>query len=72
MGSSTLAGTKRRINSVRSTLKITSAMKVVATAKLKGYRDKMGKGSFYLDKMREVLAKVTYKDKQNDQKKDDQ
>lgn len=59
MGSSTLAGTKRRINSVRSTLKITSAMKVVATAKLKGYRDKMGKGSFYLDKMREVLAKVT-------------
>ncbi len=58
MSSSSLSQTKRRISSVRATLKITSAMKVVSTAKLKTYRDKLGQGDSYLNSLNSVLAKI--------------
>lgn len=58
MGSASLANTKRRIASVQATLKITSAMKVVATAKLKNYKSKLGDSLEYVDSLQAVVAKV--------------
>lgn len=58
MANSSLTAIKRRISSVKSTLKITSAMKVVATAKLKGYKEKLGQGDLYLNSLNDVLAKI--------------
>lgn len=58
MANSSLTSIKRRISSVKSTLKITSAMKVVSTAKLKTYKDKLGQGDLYLSSLNSTLAKI--------------
>ncbi len=50
--------TKRRIASIQSTQKITRAMEMVATVKLKRFRDAVDKGSAYADGLREVMAEL--------------
>jgi len=49
---------KRRITSVRSTQKITSAMKMVAAAKLRRAQDAIESGRPYAQRMRETLEDV--------------
>lgn len=49
---------KRRITSVRSTQKITSAMKMVAAAKLRRAQDAIESGRPYAQRMRETLESV--------------
>lgn len=50
---------KRRINSVRSTQKITSAMKMVAAAKLRRAQDAIGNARPYATRMRATLEEVS-------------
>ncbi|MBN1573547.1 MAG: ATP synthase F1 subunit gamma [Deltaproteobacteria bacterium] len=49
---------RKRILSVKSTQQITSAMKMVAAAKLKKAQDRIEKARPYADKMMEVLASI--------------
>ncbi|MBQ1719542.1 MAG: F0F1 ATP synthase subunit gamma, partial [Bacteroidales bacterium] len=49
---------RNRISSVKSTKQITSAMKMVAAAKLKKAQDRVLQIRPYADKMRDVLAEV--------------
>ena len=47
--------TKRRISSVKSTKKITEAMELVATVKLKKFRNVMERNQFYVKEMENVI-----------------
>ena len=47
--------TKRRIASVNSTKKITKAMELVATVKLKRFKDAMLKNSLYQEEMLKII-----------------
>ena len=51
-----LTNTKRRINSITSTKKITKAMELVATVKLKKWKDSMENIVSYLDVMKEIIS----------------
>ena len=50
---------KTRINSVKSTQKITSAMKMVAAAKLRRAQDSAEKGRPYADRMQQICLLYT-------------
>ena len=52
---------KTRINSVKSTQKITSAMKMVAAAKLRRAQEAAEQGRPYADRMRQVMANLVTK-----------
>ena len=52
---------RNRISSVKSTKKITSAMKMVAAAKLKRAQDNAEKSRPYAEKMKEVVSSLTDK-----------
>lgn len=54
--SSSLSATKKRIASVNTTKKITNAMKLVATAKLKGAKDKLGDNKRYVEELQKLLG----------------
>ena len=51
-----LANTKKRIQSVNSTLKITKAMELVANAKLKRWKNKMENITQYLLEMSDIIS----------------
>lgn len=51
-----LSKTKRRIESISSTLKITKAMELVATAKLKKWKDKMENSILYLNQIQNIIS----------------
>ena len=51
-----LANTKKRIQSVNSTLKITKAMELVANAKLKRWKNKMENITQYLSEMSDIIS----------------
>lgn len=53
-----LALTKRRMKSVDSTKKITNAMKLVATAKLKKWKNSMAESSLYSDSLMKLVKEV--------------
>lgn len=53
-----LALTKRRMKSVDSTKKITNAMKLVATAKLKKWKNSMAESSLYSDSLMSLVKEV--------------
>ena len=55
---------RNRISSVKSTKKITSAMKMVAAAKLKRAQDNAEKTRPYATKMQEVVSSLTKKTSQ--------
>ena len=69
-----IIATKRRIKSVNSTKKITKAMELVSTSKLKRCRDAFDRNSVYtsetLELVQEVLANVKNVDNQYLVKKD--
>jgi F-type H+-transporting ATPase subunit gamma len=48
--------TKRRIASVRSTKKITEAMELVATVKLKKFKNKMEANQFYVREIEDIIS----------------
>ena len=48
--------TKRRIASVKSTKKITEAMELVATVKLKKFRNKMEANMFYVREIESIIS----------------
>ncbi|MCQ2796597.1 MAG: ATP synthase F1 subunit gamma [Bacilli bacterium] len=52
---STLVKTKRRINSVTGTRKITNAMELVASVKLKRFRDVMTSSSNYIANIKDIM-----------------
>ncbi len=52
---------RNRISSVKSTKKITSAMKMVAAAKLKRAQDNAEKSRPYAEKMKQVVSSLTEK-----------
>ncbi|MEE3024840.1 MAG: F0F1 ATP synthase subunit gamma [Pseudomonadota bacterium] len=52
---------KTRINSVKSTQKITSAMKMVAAAKLRRAQDSAEKGRPYADRMQQIINSLAAK-----------
>ena len=51
-----LSRTKKRIESISSTLKITKAMELVATAKLKKWKDKMENSILYLSQIQNIIS----------------
>ena len=51
-----LSRTKRRIESISSTLKITKAMELVATAKLKKWKDKMANRILYIEQIQNIIS----------------
>lgn len=55
---SSLQGTKRRIKSVNSTRKVTKAMELVATAKLKKSKDKLEKIKVYTDEVKRTIRRI--------------
>ncbi|RME62483.1 MAG: ATP synthase F1 subunit gamma [Nitrospirae bacterium] len=58
MGSGALREIKRRINSVKSTAKITRAMKMISSVKLRRYQDAMMAMRPYSDKIQDVLRSL--------------
>jgi F-type H+-transporting ATPase subunit gamma len=52
---------KTRINSVKSTQKITSAMKMVAAAKLRRAQDSAERGRPYADRMQQIINSLAGK-----------
>ena len=56
MSSQGLTNTKRRISSVTSTKKITKAMELVASAKLRKWRSSMDNIISYLNTMEEIIS----------------
>lgn len=56
--------TKRRISSVKSTQKITKAMEMVATVKLKRFRKSFDDDLLYTQKLADVLAELVYRQKE--------
>ncbi len=64
---SNLVKTRRRINSVSSTRKITNAMELVASVKLKRFKSIMENGNNYVDSILDVVEKLnSYINKDND------
>lgn len=59
-----LTKTKRRIASVKSTQKITKAMEMVATVKVKRFRDAFDQAKDYYLGLREIMAKLFAYDKE--------
>ena len=57
-----LTRTKRRIASVKSTQKITKAMELVSTVKLKRFRDLVDNTSAYTSGLSEVMGELLYRD----------
>ena len=55
----TLDDLKKRIKSVKSTQKITKAMKMVAAAKLKKAQESAEKGRPYSEKMQNIILNLT-------------
>jgi len=55
---SNLVKTKRRINSVSSTRKITNAMELVASVKLKRFKSTMESGNNYVDSILNIIEKL--------------
>ena len=53
---STLVKTKRRINSVTGTRKITNAMELVASVKLKRFRDVMNSSDSYVSNIKSIMS----------------
>lgn len=53
---STLVKTKRRINSVTGTRKITNAMELVASVKLKRFRDTMNNSDSYVTNIKSIMS----------------
>lgn len=60
-----LTKTKRRIASVTSTKKITKAMEMVATVKLKRFKSGYEQGSYYENELREVMGEAFLRDKKS-------
>ncbi len=60
-----LSKTKKRIESISSTLKITKAMELVATAKLKKWKDKLENSNLYLQKMQDIISMCFSNDEDN-------
>lgn len=60
-----LSKTKKRIESISSTLKITKAMELVATAKLKKWKDKLENSNLYLKKMQDIISMCFSDDEDN-------
>lgn len=58
--------TKRRIQSISSTRKITKAMELVATVKLKKYKDRMQNLQSYLDAMSKIISSCASNDNPNE------
>lgn len=58
--SANLNKTKRRILSINSTKKITNAMELVATVKLKRYKDVMMQNSNYVSEIVNLIHKLSY------------
>jgi F-type H+-transporting ATPase subunit gamma len=58
MGSGALRDIKRRINSVKSTAKITRAMKMISAVKLRRYQDAMMAMRPYSDKIQDILRSL--------------
>ncbi|MCR5491071.1 MAG: ATP synthase F1 subunit gamma [Bacilli bacterium] len=56
--------TKRRISSVKSTQKITKAMEMVATVKLKRFRKSYDDGLLYTEKLEATLAELLHRQKE--------
>ncbi|MCQ2791974.1 MAG: ATP synthase F1 subunit gamma [Bacilli bacterium] len=56
---STLIKTKRRINSVTGTRKITNAMELVSSVKLKRFRDAMMRGNDYVNTIKNTVARLS-------------
>lgn len=54
--SNSLSATKKRINSINTTKKITNAMKLVATAKLKTAKNKLGDNRRYVEELQALLG----------------
>ena len=52
--------TKRRIASVKSTQKITKAMGMIASVKLKRCKDRFDASELYRDRVRELISKCFY------------
>jgi len=61
-----LKETRNRITSVKSTMQITSAMKMVSAAKLKRATDAITKMRPYAEKLQEILANLTSGDEGSD------
>ena len=57
---------KKRIKSVKSTQKITKAMKMVAAAKLKKAQDNAEKGRPYFEKLQNIILNLTKSISDND------
>lgn len=57
-----LTKTKRRINSVQSTKKITKAMEMVATVKLRRFKDGFERGTLYINELRHALGEAFLRD----------
>lgn len=55
---STLVKTKRRINSVTGTRKITNAMELVASVKLKRFRDVMTSSNSYVNGIKDIMIRL--------------
>ena len=62
---------KKRITSVKSTQKITKAMKMVATAKLRRAQESAEKGRPYSEKMNKIILNLSLstKDKESARKR---
>ena len=60
-----LTKTKRRINSVQSTKKITKAMEMVATVKLRRFKDGFERGTLYINELRHALGEAFLRDEEN-------
>ena len=54
-----LAKIKKRIKSATGAYKVTSALKLVSTVKLKSYRNKMLANRAYIDKVSDVMEKMS-------------
>ena len=61
-----LKETRNRITSVKSTMQITSAMKMVSAAKLKRATDAITKMRPYAEKLQEILVNLTSGDEGSD------
>lgn len=64
-----LQATKRRINSVNSTKKITNAMKLVATAKLKTWKNKLSGNNEYASSLHSLMNVLLKSISQEDKEK---
>lgn len=70
MAGAGLISIKRRIKSITNTRKITRAMNVVATSKLKKCRDKLGFNDKYYQHLEDMMSKVIFNDENSNIYKD--